>query len=230
MLSSEPPRRRPCARRAFLRAGANDDDLEAISAATDARGGRRRRLAFRRDRRDAIAATRPSLAANRTEPNRAEPTTPILSQAVLLEQSEGTSDSARLETAGRSARDRITRLLGALVLRMEVPKGAVGCLCRGVGRASARGGARGWSDVLGSAARGVGATHHRGAATETYPLNPNGSPLGITGTTTADGRFTVVMPHPERVFRTVEMSWHPDGWGEDSPWMRLFRNARLWVG
>ena len=71
---------------------------------------------------------------------------------------------------------------------------------------------------------------HRGAATETYPLNPNGSPLGITGTTTADGRFTVVMPHPERVFRTVEMSWHPDGWGEDSPWMRLFRNARAWVG
>jgi phosphoribosylformylglycinamidine synthase len=71
---------------------------------------------------------------------------------------------------------------------------------------------------------------HRGVATETYPYNPNGSPLGITGTTTPDGRFTVVMPHPERVFRTVEMSWHPDGWGEDSPWMRLFRNARAWVG
>jgi phosphoribosylformylglycinamidine synthase len=71
---------------------------------------------------------------------------------------------------------------------------------------------------------------NRGAATETYPLNPNGSPLGITGTTTPDGRFTVVMPHPERVFRTVQMSWHPDGWVEDSPWMRLFRNARAWVG
>jgi phosphoribosylformylglycinamidine synthase len=71
---------------------------------------------------------------------------------------------------------------------------------------------------------------NRGAATETYPHNPNGSPLGITGATTPDGRFTVVMPHPERVFRTVEMSWHPDGWGEDSPWMRLFRNARAWVG
>jgi phosphoribosylformylglycinamidine synthase len=71
---------------------------------------------------------------------------------------------------------------------------------------------------------------NRGAATETYPFNPNGSPLGITGATTPDGRFTVVMPHPERVFRTVEMSWHPDGWGEDSPWMRLFRNARAWVG
>jgi phosphoribosylformylglycinamidine synthase len=70
---------------------------------------------------------------------------------------------------------------------------------------------------------------NRGSATETYPLNPNGSPLGITGTTTPDGRFTVVMPHPERVFRTVQMSWHPDGWGEDSPWMRLFRNARAWV-
>jgi phosphoribosylformylglycinamidine synthase len=71
---------------------------------------------------------------------------------------------------------------------------------------------------------------NRGEVTELYPLNPNGSPRGITGVTTPDGRFTVVMPHPERVFRTVQMSWHPDGWGEDSPWMRLFRNARVWVG
>jgi phosphoribosylformylglycinamidine synthase len=71
---------------------------------------------------------------------------------------------------------------------------------------------------------------NRGAPTETYPFNPNGSPAGLTGVTTADGRFTVVMPHPERVFRTVQMSWHPDDWGEDSPWMRLFRNARAWVG
>jgi phosphoribosylformylglycinamidine synthase len=71
---------------------------------------------------------------------------------------------------------------------------------------------------------------NRGAVTERYPFNPNGSPAGITGVTTPDGRFTVVMPHPERMFRTVQMSWHPDGWGEDSPWMRLFRNARAWVG
>jgi phosphoribosylformylglycinamidine synthase len=71
---------------------------------------------------------------------------------------------------------------------------------------------------------------NRGVATESYPFNPNGSPAGITGVTTPDGRFTVVMPHPERVFRTVQMSWHPPGWGEDSPWMRLFRNARAWVG
>ena len=71
---------------------------------------------------------------------------------------------------------------------------------------------------------------NRGAVTEDYPYNVNGSPLGITGVTTADGRFTIVMPHPERVFRTVQMSWHPDGWGEDSPWMRLFRNARVRVG
>jgi phosphoribosylformylglycinamidine synthase len=70
----------------------------------------------------------------------------------------------------------------------------------------------------------------RGTATETYPYNVNGSPLGIAGVTTPDGRFTVVMPHPERVFRTVQMSWHPDDWGEDSPWMRFFRNARAWIG
>jgi phosphoribosylformylglycinamidine synthase len=71
---------------------------------------------------------------------------------------------------------------------------------------------------------------HRGAPTAGYPLNPNGSPEGITGVTTADGRFTILMPHPERVFRTVQCSWHPDEWGEDSPWMRMFRNARAWVG
>ena len=71
---------------------------------------------------------------------------------------------------------------------------------------------------------------HRGAATERYPYNPNGSPHGITGLTTADGRFTILMPHPERVFRTVQLSWHPDAWGEDSPWMRMFRNARVWLG
>ncbi len=69
-----------------------------------------------------------------------------------------------------------------------------------------------------------------GRPTETYPFNPNGSPNGLTSVTTADGRFTVMMPHPERVFRTVTHSWHPDGWGEDSPWMRMFRNARKWVG
>jgi phosphoribosylformylglycinamidine synthase len=71
---------------------------------------------------------------------------------------------------------------------------------------------------------------NRGRPTELYPLNPNGSPQGITGLTTPDGRFTILMPHPERVFRTVQHSWHPDGWGEDGPWMRMFRNARTWVG
>jgi phosphoribosylformylglycinamidine synthase len=71
---------------------------------------------------------------------------------------------------------------------------------------------------------------NRGEPTEIYPYNPNGSPAGITGLTTADGRFTVLMPHPERVFRSVQNSWHPAGWGEDGPWLRMFRNARLWVG
>jgi phosphoribosylformylglycinamidine synthase len=71
---------------------------------------------------------------------------------------------------------------------------------------------------------------NRGAATESYPYNPNGSPAGITGLTTPDGRFTILMPHPERVFRAVQHSWRPDGWGEDGPWMRMFRNARRWVG
>ena len=69
-----------------------------------------------------------------------------------------------------------------------------------------------------------------GQPSEIYPYNPNGSPAGLAGVTTAAGRFTIMMPHPERVFRTVQMSWHPAELGEDSPWMRMFRNARKWVG
>jgi phosphoribosylformylglycinamidine synthase len=70
--------------------------------------------------------------------------------------------------------------------------------------------------------------HHR--VTEQYPLNPNGSPFGMTALTTTTGRVTIMMPHPERVHRTVALSWHPEEWGEDSPWMKLFRNAREWAG
>ncbi|MCF2859015.1 phosphoribosylformylglycinamidine synthase [Pseudoalteromonas sp. SMS1] len=69
-----------------------------------------------------------------------------------------------------------------------------------------------------------------GQPTTQYPNNPNGSPEGITGITSTDGRATVMMPHPERVFRAVANSWHPDEWKEDSPWMRMFRNARKNVG
>ena len=63
-----------------------------------------------------------------------------------------------------------------------------------------------------------------------YPANPNGSPQGITAITNVDGRITALMPHPERVYRTVPTSWSPRDAGEDSGWMRLFRNARVWVG
>ncbi len=83
---------------------------------------------------------------------------------------------------------------------------------------------------------------NHGRPTEQYPYNPNGSPGGLTGVTTADGRFTVMMPHPERVTRNVMMSWAPERWsaadqggadqphGGFTPWMRMFRNARVWVG
>jgi phosphoribosylformylglycinamidine synthase len=71
---------------------------------------------------------------------------------------------------------------------------------------------------------------NRGAVASSYPANPNGSPDGLAGVTTADGRFTIMMPHPERIIRTAQMSWHPRGWGEDSPWLNLFRNARRWLG
>jgi phosphoribosylformylglycinamidine synthase len=71
---------------------------------------------------------------------------------------------------------------------------------------------------------------NHGTAAASYPFNPNGSPGGLTGFTTADGRFTIMMPHPERTARGVQMSWHPETLGEDSPWMRMFRNARRWLG
>jgi phosphoribosylformylglycinamidine synthase len=95
----------------------------------------------------------------------------------------------------------------------------------GEGRALFTGGARPQDALV--AMRFV---DNHGEPTERYPANPNGSPLGIAGVTTPDGRFTIVMPHPERMFRSVQMSWHPETWGDDSPWMRLFRNARVWLG
>jgi len=78
--------------------------------------------------------------------------------------------------------------------------------------------------------RAVRFVDHTGAPTEVYPFNPNGSPEGLTGVTTADGRFTAMMPHPERVFRNVQMSWTSGNAGDASPWLRMFRNARKWVG
>ncbi|VAW46548.1 Phosphoribosylformylglycinamidine synthase, synthetase subunit / Phosphoribosylformylglycinamidine synthase, glutamine amidotransferase subunit [hydrothermal vent metagenome] len=69
-----------------------------------------------------------------------------------------------------------------------------------------------------------------GQPTERYPFNPNGTEGGMTALTTTDGRVTIMMPHPERVFRTVQNSWHPDDWEEEAPWIRLFKNARKWVG
>ncbi|HKX40528.1 MAG TPA: phosphoribosylformylglycinamidine synthase subunit PurQ, partial [Burkholderiaceae bacterium] len=71
---------------------------------------------------------------------------------------------------------------------------------------------------------------HAGQATEAYPFNPNGSPGGLTAVTTPDGRFTVLMPHPERVYRNVLMSWTSGETSEFSPWMRMYRNARRFVG
>jgi phosphoribosylformylglycinamidine synthase len=70
---------------------------------------------------------------------------------------------------------------------------------------------------------------NRGGPATAYPANPNGSPGGVTGFCSNDGRVTIMMPHPERVFRTVQHSWHPPDWGEDGPWMRMFCNARAWV-
>ena len=98
--------------------------------------------------------------------------------------------------------------------------------------------AAGKSDVADAAQRGDAAAVQRalrfvdgdGRATETYPANPNGSPGGLTAVTTPDGRVTAVMPHPERVFRNVQMSWSGGDIGASSPWMQMFHNARRWAG
>jgi phosphoribosylformylglycinamidine synthase len=86
---------------------------------------------------------------------------------------------------------------------------------------------RGTADKVARALRFVDG---HGTPTEAYPFNPNGSPDGLTGVTTADGRFTALMPHPERVFREVLMSWSPADVSAHSPWMRMFHNARRWLG
>jgi phosphoribosylformylglycinamidine synthase len=70
---------------------------------------------------------------------------------------------------------------------------------------------------------------NRGEATTRYPENPNGSPNGACAFCSPDGRITIMMPHPERVFRALQNSWHPPEWGEDAPWLRMFRNARRWT-
>ncbi|MCB1757641.1 MAG: phosphoribosylformylglycinamidine synthase subunit PurQ, partial [Gammaproteobacteria bacterium] len=72
-------------------------------------------------------------------------------------------------------------------------------------------------------------TDNYGRPTQSYPFNPNGSQGAVAGVCNEDGRFTIMMPHPERVFRSVTNSWHPDDWAEDGPWLRMFRNARVWV-
>jgi phosphoribosylformylglycinamidine synthase len=85
----------------------------------------------------------------------------------------------------------------------------------------------------GNAARAIAAmrfTDNHGVATEAYPFNPNGSPGGLTAVTTADGRFTAMMPHPERVFRNIQLSWTDQDRDALSPWMQLWHNARRWVG
>ena len=68
-----------------------------------------------------------------------------------------------------------------------------------------------------------------GDVAERYPANPNGSPSGITSVCNEDGRVTIMMPHPERVIRTRQLSWAPKDWGDDAPWLRLFRNARVFL-
>jgi phosphoribosylformylglycinamidine synthase len=70
---------------------------------------------------------------------------------------------------------------------------------------------------------------YRGEPTEAYPSNPNGSPQGVAGLSNDDGRITIMMPHPERIFRTITNSWRDSSWGEYGPWMRMFRNARVWL-
>ncbi|MGH8251556.1 MAG: phosphoribosylformylglycinamidine synthase [Steroidobacteraceae bacterium] len=100
-------------------------------------------------------------------------------------------------------------------------------VAHGEGRAEFRSAA---DRALASARAVMRFVDNRGAVATRYPANPNGSPDGIAGLSSDDGRVAIMMPHPERVFRTAQNSWHPADAGEDSGWMRIFRNARAWVG
>ncbi|NIC04721.1 phosphoribosylformylglycinamidine synthase [Halomonas sp. DX6] len=102
-------------------------------------------------------------------------------------------------------------------------------VAHGEGRAEFRDSAH-LRSMQGSAQVALRYVDNYGQVTTHYPSNPNGSPSGITGLTTPDGRVTIMMPHPERVVRTVSNSWRPAEWTRDGAWMRLFRNARVWVG
>jgi phosphoribosylformylglycinamidine synthase len=102
-------------------------------------------------------------------------------------------------------------------------------IAHGEGRAEFRS-ADGVQQLMAAELVGMRYIDNYGKPTESYPLNPNGSPQGIAGLCNRDGRFTIMMPHPERVFRTVQHSWHPAQWGEEGPWLRMFQNARVWVG
>ena len=126
----------------------------------------------------------------------------------------------------RVAMVEVVRSPSILLAGMEGSRLPV-AVAHGEGRAEFRDGVRKTLDAGVVALRYVDA---KGEPTEKFPNNPNGSPLGITGLTTENGRFTIMMPHPERCFRTVQNSWHPGDWGEDGPWLRMFRNARTWVG
>jgi len=103
-------------------------------------------------------------------------------------------------------------------------------VAHGEGQAVFNNSANGVQPVLDAGLATLRYVDNHGQATEQYPANPNGSPQGITGLTSSDGRFTIMMPHPERVFRTVQYSWSPAEWGEEGPWLRMFRNARVSVG
>ncbi|QOR37782.1 phosphoribosylformylglycinamidine synthase [Billgrantia diversa] len=102
-------------------------------------------------------------------------------------------------------------------------------VAHGEGRAEFRDSAH-LRSMQGSAQVALRYVDNYGQVTTHYPANPNGSPSGITGLTTPDGRVTIMMPHPERVVRAVSNSWRPAEWGRDGAWMRLFRNARVWLG
>ncbi len=101
-------------------------------------------------------------------------------------------------------------------------------VAHGEGRAAFADG--GVSALQASSRLAVRYVDNHGRVAGLYPANPNGSPEGLAGITSADGRVTIMMPHPERVIRTLCHSWAPEGWGEDAPWLRMFRNARVWLG
>ena len=145
---------------------------------------------------------------------------------------DATANFVQVQVEAREANYALTPVIGIISSGAISARALAGMQGSRIPVAVAHGEGRASFEATGDAARVAVALNYingDGSPATSYPANPNGSAHAIAGVCSDDGRVTILMPHPERVFRSVQMSWRPREWGEDSPWMRMFRNARAWL-